>query len=159
MGIVKGKSIIESYKLLEQACADLRYEVEHQGGGSSIILLGATYKATDPNAIKTVKVDGVEVGYQIKHIKGAHFMRKVYVKIPGYKWSELKRHELDKIIGAVLDGTIEVQTGDLEIDLISPDCYLISQVFDVAFQIEKNPDLRSIAGGVNLDKDGKIVNS
>lgn len=158
MGIVKGKSIIESYKLLEQACADLRYKVEHQGGGSSIILLGATYKATDPNAIKTVKVDGVEVGYQIKHIKGAHFMRMVYVKIPGYKWSEIPRRDLDKIIGAVLGGCIQEQM-DVEIDLISPDTYLISQVFEVAFQYEKNPDLRSIAGGVNLDKDGKIVHS
>ena len=154
---VKGKSIIPSNKVLEAACADLRYEVEHQGSQSPIILLGATYKATDPNAIKTVKLDGVEVGYQVKHIKGAHFMRCIYVKIPGYKWSEIPKWDIDKIIGAVLDGAIEVQTGDVEIDLIAPDCYLISQVFEVAFQYEKNPDLRSIAGGVNLDGKGKII--
>lgn len=155
--LVKGKSIIQSSKALAAACIDLRHEVEHQGSQSPIILLGATYKATDPNAIKTVTVDGVRIGYRIRHLfKGFH-MREVFVKVKGYRVTELPDKDREAILGAVMDAFIQEQGETPEVEIVADDCLKYSQTFEVVYQYERNPDLRSIAGGLNLDKDGRIV--
>jgi hypothetical protein len=154
---IKGKSIIQSSKLLAAACVDLRHEVEHQGSRSPIILLGSTYKHIDPNAIKTVTVDGVKIGYRIRHLFKGYHMREVFVKVKGYKVTELPTKDREAILGAVMDAFIQEQGETPEVAVIADDCLKYSQTFDVVYQYERNPDLRSIAGGLNLDKDGKIV--
>ena len=103
-------------RLLE-ACEDLRYAVEHPGERSDIIMQQGLYKQLDPEAIMTVKVDGVEVGYTVKPSSALemspYFDRYCYFKVPGHRLSDLSKKELAAIKTALLEAFFEVQQGEI----------------------------------------------
>ena len=117
-GTVKGKFVIQSYKALEAACADLRYEVEHQGEGGAIILLGSTYRATDPNAIKTLTMDGIEVGYQLKATaRDSVFARIIFVRVKGHQWHEVPKKDSDRKAKAFFVPVVEIRENKYDLSI------------------------------------------
>jgi hypothetical protein len=139
-------------RLLE-ACEDLRYAVEHPNERSEIIEQQGIYRQKDPEAIMVVKVDGVEVGYEVKPSSALemspYFDRYVYVKVPGHRLRDLSKVEMSAIKTALLEAFFEVQQGRIQMEVIGWDAMLIRQRFMVAFPVERSPGLVSIAGGMN----------
>jgi len=145
------QQIIRPDKRLLEACEALRHCVEHPNERSDIILQQGIYKQKDPEAIMTVKVDGVEVGYTVKPCSvlemSPYFDRYVYFKVPGQKLSDLSKQELAAIKTAILEAFFEVQQGEIKVEVIGWDAMLLRQRFMVAFPVERSPGLVSIAGG------------
>ena len=139
-------------RLLE-ACIELRHVVEHPNERSEIIEQQGIYKHKDPEAILTVKVDGVVVGYKVKPSSALeinpYFDRYAFVKVPGYRLLDLPKSDLAAIKMAVLEAFFEPQQGEIKVEVIGWDAILIYQRFMVAFPVERNPGLVSIAGGFN----------
>ena len=166
MGSVRRKlkpnqKILKPDKRLLAACEALRYAVEHPNERSEIILQQEIYKQTDPEAIMTIKVDGVEVGYKVKKSSpfemSPYFDRYVYFRVVGHKLSDLGKEELSAIKTALLDGFFEVQQGSIKVEVIGWDAMLMRQRFMVAFAYEKNPNVISLVGGINVNKQGEII--
>ena len=137
-------------RLLE-ACEDLRYAVEHPGERSDIIMQQGLYKQLDPEAIMTVKVDGVEVGYTVKPSSALemspYFDRYVYFKVPGHQLKDLSKPELAAIKTALLEAFFEPQQGQVHVEVIGYDAMLLRQRFMVVFPVERNPNVVSLVGG------------
>jgi hypothetical protein len=145
--------IIRPDKRLFEACEQLRYVVEHPNERSEIIMEQGIYKHKDPEAIMRVTVDGVTVGYKVKASSpleiSPYFDRYVYFKVPGHRLSDLTKAELSAIKTALLEAFFEVQQGQVQVEVIGWDAMLLRQRFMVAFPVERNPGLVSIAGGFN----------
>jgi hypothetical protein len=138
-------------RLLE-ACEDLRRAVEHPNERSEIIMQQGIYKQKDPEAIMTVKVDGVEVGYKIKESSplemNPYFKRYVYVKVPGHRIGDLTKAEVRAIMTAIMETFFEPQQGPIEeIKGLSSDSLGWWQQFAVAFPVQRNPNVLSLVGG------------
>ena len=137
-------------RLLE-ACEDLRRTVEHPNERSEIIEQQGIYRQKDPEAIMTVKVDGVEVGYKVKPSSALemspYFDRYCYFKVPGHRLKDLTKPELKAVMTALLDTFFEPQQGQITNEIIAQDAMLLRQRFMVAFPVERSPGLVSIAGG------------
>jgi len=147
------QQILKPDKRLLEACEQLRYAVEHPNERSDVIMQQGIYRQKDPEAIMTVKVDGVEVGYKVKPSSdlemSPYFDRYVYFKVPGHRLSDLTKKELAAIKTALLEAFFEVQQGEIRVEVIGWDAMLFRQRFMVAFPVERSPGLRSIAGGFN----------
>jgi hypothetical protein len=156
----KLKEILTPDKRIYEACEALRQFVEHPNDRSDIILNQGIYRAKDPEAIQVVKVDGVEIGYKVKPCSlleiNPYFDRYVYYKVTGYRLTDLSHKEMDSIKTTIYDVFFEPQQGEIHIDVISYDAMLLWQRFAVVFLHNKNPNLQSISGGVNLGEGGLI---
>jgi hypothetical protein len=149
---IKGKEIIHSDKDLRKACEELRYYVEHPNESSEIMLNKGIYKLKDPEAIQTIKCDGVEIGYKVAPLSPlaiGTMVRKIFIKIPGYKIEEVPKKDRDAIMGAVFDAFIDEQQDVPEIKSTADDAMLITQTFMLVVLTERQPNLVSIAGGFN----------
>jgi len=138
-------------RLLE-ACETLRYAVEHPNERSEIIMNQGIYKQKDPEAIMTVKVDGVEVGYKVRESSplemNPYFKRYVYVKVPGHRIGDLTRVEVRAIMTAITEAFFGPQQGPIEeIKGLSSDSLGYWQRFMVAIPVERNPNVLSLVGG------------
>lgn len=154
MGSLKqNQQIMKPDGSILEACEDLRRAVEHPNERSDIIMQQGIYKQKDPEAIMTVKVDGVEVGYSVRQSSivemSPYFDRYVYFKVPDHKLSDLTKAELSAVKTALLEAFFEPQQGKIIVEVIGWDAMLLRQRFMVAFPIERNPGLVSIAGGMN----------
>lgn len=149
----RNQRIIRPDGRLFEACEQLRYAVEHPNERSEIIMQQGIYRQKDPEAIMTVQVDGVEVGYKVKPSSALelspYFDRYVYFKVPGFQLKDLTKQELAAIKMALLEAFFEVQQGQIQVEVIGWDAMLLRQRFQVAFPVERNPGLVSIAGGFN----------
>ncbi len=138
------QQILKPDKRLLEACEQLRYAVEHPNEGSDIILQQGVYKQKDPEAIMTVKVDGVEVGYKVKECSklemSPYFDRYAYIKVPGHKLTDLSKREMAQIKTAVLEAFFEVQQGEVHVEVIGWDAILLWQRFMVAFPVKVRDD-------------------
>jgi len=145
--------ILTPDKRLLEACEQLRHAVEHPNERSDVIMQQGIYKQKDPEAIMTVKVDGVEVGYKVKQSStlkmSPYFDRYCYFKVPGHRLSDLTKQELSAIKTALLEAFFEPQQGEIKVEVIGWDAMLLRQRFMVCFPVERSPGLRSIAGGFN----------
>ena len=145
--------ILTPDKRLLEACEDLRRTVEHPNERSEIIEQQGIYRQKDPEAIMTVKVDGVEVGYKVKPSSALemspYFDRYVFFKVPGHRLADLTRAEMSAIKMALLEAFFEPQQGEIQVEIIGWDAMLIRQRFMVCFPVERSPGLVSIAGGMN----------
>ncbi len=154
------KVIIPTDRKLREACISLRDRVEHPNEVGDILLQGGIYRQKDLEAILTIKVDGVEVGYKVKESSALEmnpfFDRYVYLKIPGYKLDELTNKQLASIKTALYDAFLEPQQSPIGLKIIGEDALLMTQRFQVAFLYEKNKGLVTLTGGVNL-KEGKVI--
>ena len=147
------QQILKPDKRLFEACEDLRFFVEHPNERSDVIMQQGIYKQKDPEAIMTVKVDGVEIGYKVKPSSALemspYFDRYCYFKVPGHRLSDLTKQELSAIKTALLEAFFEPQQGEIKVEVIGWDAMLLRQRFMVCFPVERSPGLRSIAGGFN----------
>jgi len=145
------QQIIRPDKRLLEACEALRYAIEHPNERSEIIMQQGIYKQKDPEAIMTVTVDGVVVGYKVKSSSPIelcpYFDRYVFFKVPGHKLSDLSKQELSAIKTAILDAFFEVQQGEIKTEVIGWDAMMLRQRFAVAFPVERSPNLVSLTGG------------
>jgi len=145
------QQILKPDKRLLEACEQLRHAVEHPNERSEIIMNQGIYKQKDPEAIMTVKVDGVEVGYKVKPSSdlemSPYFDRYVYFKVPGHKLSDLTKKELSAIKTALLEAFFEPQQGEIQVEVIGWDAMLFRQRFMVAFPVQRNPNVLSLVGG------------
>ena len=143
--------ILTPDKRLLEACEDLRRTVEHPNERSDIIMQQGLYKQLDPEAIMTVKVDGVEVGYKVKKSNALemspYFDRYVYMKVPGHRLKDLTKPELKAVMTALLDTFFEPQQGQILQEIIAQDAMLIRQRFMVCFPVERNLNIVSLVGG------------
>jgi len=143
--------ILKADRRLLEACESLRYVVEHPNERSEILLQQGIYKQKDPEAIMTVTVDGVVVGYKVKPSSALemnpYFDRYVYFKTPGNRLSDLTKAELSAIKTAILEAFFEIQQGEIKVEVIGFDAMLLWQRFMVAFPVERNPNVISLAGG------------
>ena len=156
MGHVKNlkpnQRILQPDKRLLEACAQLRHAVEHPNERSEIIMQQGIYKHKDPEAIMTVKVDGVEVGYKVKQSSALemspYFDRYVYFKVPGHRLSDLTKQELSAIKTALLEAFFEPQQGKIKVEVIGWDAMVLRQRVMVCFPVQKNPNVLSLVGGL-----------
>jgi hypothetical protein len=155
------RKLIPTDRNLMEKCVQLRHRVEHPNEVSDIILQNGVYRQKDPEAILTIRVDGVEVGYKVKECSklemNPYFDRYVYLKVLDYKLWELTNKQLASIKTALYNAFLEPQQGKIHVKIISDDAMVMVQRFQVAFWYQKSPDLVSIAGGVDTDADGKII--
>lgn len=147
------KMIIPTDRKMREACIQLRDRVEHPNAVSDILLQNGIYRQKDPEAILTIEVDGVVVGYKVKESSplemNPYFDRYVYLKIPGYRLAELTVKQLASIKTALYDAFLEPQQGPIGLKIIGEDAMLMVQRFQVAFLYQRNPNLVSIAGGID----------
>ena len=145
--------ILTPDKRLLEACEDLRRTVEHPNERSEIIEQQGIYRQKDPEAIMTVKVDGVEVGYKVKPSSALemspYFDRYCYFKVPGHRLTDLTKAEMSAIKTALLEAFFEVQQGRIQMEVIGWDAMLLRQRFMVVFPVERNPNVISLVGGFN----------
>jgi len=136
----KLKQIIKPDRRLFEACEALRYAVEHPNEDSDIIMQQGVYRQKDPEAIMTVKVDGVEVGYKVKPSSALemnpYFDRYAFFKVPGHRLSDLSDQEMASIKTALLEAFFEVQQGEINTEVIGWDAMLMWQRFQVAFPVK-----------------------
>lgn len=147
---------------LNQALEALREFVEHPNRRSDIIMQRGIYQHKDQTAIQTVAIDGVVFGYQVKENSplelNPYFDRYAYCKVAGHSLAELRASgEFKRFYTAMLDAFFEPQQGEIKFRQLSNDCFRLGQRFMVAFPVNTNPDLVSIAGGVDLDSKGRIL--
>ena len=136
----KLKQIIKPDRRLFEACEALRYAVEHPNEDSDIIMQQGVYRQKDPEAIMTVKVDGVEVGYKVKPSSALemnpYFDRYAFFKVPGHRLSDLSDQEMASIKTALLEAFFEVQQGEINTEVIGSDAMMMWQRFQVAFPVK-----------------------
>ncbi len=134
------KQILKPDRRLFEACEQLRYAVEHPNESSDIILQQGIYKQKDPEAIMTVKVDGVTVGYKVKPSSALelspYFDRYAFFKVEGHRLSDLTDAEMAAIKTALYEAFFEVQQGEIKEEVIGWDAMLIRQRFQVAFPVK-----------------------
>jgi hypothetical protein len=97
--------------------------------------------------IATSKVDGVEIGYRVMEFT-TFLKRQVFVKTPGYDIGEIGKDDKEKIMAAVFNVFLVPGANMPDINQIAPDCILLQQDVIPMIMVEKNPRLRSIAGGL-----------
>ena len=162
-GHVKGKEILHPDKRLLKACEALRHYVEHPNETSDILLQGGIYRQKDPEAIQVVRVDGVEVGYKVKPCSvlelDPYFDRYVYIKVPGYRLSDLTDMEMRAIHSAIMEAFLEPQQGQVKVRVLAEDAMLFAQRFMVVFPVARNPNLVSRIKGVDVGEGGIIIAS
>lgn len=134
------QQILRPDRRLFEACEALRYVVEHPNEESDIILQQGVYKQKDPEAVMTVKVDGVVIGYKVKPCSALemnpYFDRYAYLKVPGFRLTDLAKKEMSAIKTAMLEAFFEVQQGKIHIEVIGYDAILMWQRFMVAFPVK-----------------------
>jgi len=113
---------------------------------SGLALRGSVYKAPDRKEVYTVKVDGVEFGYRLEDHQ-IYMRRVVYMKVPGYRISDISEDERARIMTALFNVFFLPGGKVPESRQIAPDCLLFVHDFVPDILVEKKPGLVSIAGG------------
>lgn len=155
------KKVLRHERKLKERLEALRYAVEHPNQESDIVTRGGVYRQKDPTEVITIKCDGVEVGYQVKPCSileiNPYFDRYVYLRVPGYKITDLKDEEIIRIKGAIYETFFNDYQSPIHLRVVPPDCLILCQRFEVAYLREKNKNLVSLIGGVNLDGKGGVI--
>jgi hypothetical protein len=155
------KMVLPQDRKIKEACVALRHRVEHPNEVSDILLQNGIYRQKDPEAILTIRVDGVEIGYKVKPcsplLVNQYFDRWVYLKIPNYRLYDLTNKQLASIKTAIYDAFFEPQMGKIHVKIIGEDAMVMIQRFMVAFWAPKNPGIVKTLTGVDVKPDGVIV--
>jgi hypothetical protein len=131
------KEVIKLDKRLLEACNDLRQQVENPTNDSEIIMEQGIYKRRNPEAIMTIRVDGVVVGYKVKESSklemNPYYDRYCYIRTPDHRLSDLTAKEMAVIKYTVLEAFFEPQQGNIHTEVIGDGAILMTQRFMVAF--------------------------
>ena len=132
MGGVDNSDILKGDTKIQEACESIR---EHGDN-------------TPDKRVWTVKADGVEIGYR-RQVFMTYINRQVFIKVPGYKISDISKDQRARIMSAVFNVFLQPGSNIPSIDQIAPDCLLLQQQSIPMIAVERSPRLRSIAGGFN----------
>lgn len=134
----KLKEVIKPDKRLLEACEELRYVVEHPNENSEILMANGLYRKKDEEAIQTIKVDGVVVGYKVKPSSilemNPYYDRYCYIRTPEHRLRDLSDKQLAVIKHTVLEAFFEPQQGEIHTEVIGEGAILLKQRFMVVFQ-------------------------
>ena len=130
-------------KDLAEGLKALRHEVENQGKGQRIVLVGQTYKTPLLNEVKILNYPPWEIGYKVEpiDIHQGMFKRTIYLKIKGEDILEIPEEEREPLMGAIFQELIDIGNEMPDIDCIATDCIRLQQSFFVMFWHEGNPNL------------------
>jgi|GEM_PF-2631309 hypothetical protein len=131
---------------LQSACEDLKDHGDNVGRLPDLALRGGTFTEADRKRIWTVKVDGIEIGYRLQAFR-TYLNRQVFIKTPGQQIGEISNEERQRIMSAVFNVFVIQGAAVPTIDSVAPDCILLQQQIIPMVQVERQPRLRSIAGG------------
>jgi hypothetical protein len=152
------RKVLPTDKELCEACVQLRHRVEHPNEVSDIQLQNGVYRQKDPEAILTIRVNGVEVGYRVKPCSALevnqYFDRWVYLRIPGYRLYDLTNKQLASIKTALYGAFFEPQMSKIHVQILTSESMVMVQRFMVAYWAPKNPGIVKTLTGVDV-KDGK----
>ena len=142
--------ILKGDTKLQDACEALRDHGDNVGRMPAVALRGVTFTEADKKRIWTVKVDGVEIGYRMQ-VFNTYLNRQVFIKVPGYKISDISKEQRERIMAAVFNVFVLPGSNIPTIDAIGKDgdCILMQQQSIPMVLVERQPGLRSIAGGFN----------
>ncbi|HSW65046.1 MAG TPA: hypothetical protein VLH56_17305 [Dissulfurispiraceae bacterium] len=130
MGSVEENDILKGDTKIQEACESIR---EHGDN-------------TPDKRVWILKADGVEVGYRRQMFR-TYINRQVFIKVPGYKISDISASQRERIMSAVFNVFLQPGSNLPTIDQIAPDCLLMQQQSVPMIAVERSPRLRSIAGG------------
>lgn len=120
--------ILKKDSRIKDALVDLRDFVENLNKAPKLAYRNGIYRGIGNEDIQTVKVDGVEVGYQLQD-KGAYVRRRIFIKILGYDIGEIPQDQIDPICAAVMDALLDHGQSMPKIARIARDCLYIEQDF------------------------------
>ncbi len=132
---------------LQEACESLRDYVDNINKSPLIVAGIGGVHARNAQDIKTVHVDGVEIGYRILEFT-TFIRREIFIKVPNYHINDLSKQDREKIMAAVFNVFLVPGADKPEIKQIAPDCMRLRQNIIPMVLVERNPRLRSIAGGI-----------
>ena len=151
---IKRRSRFDNTKVLKfshkaaQELAEMRQDAENIGQGKLTNIAKIL-----PGDVLYTKIDGVEYGYKVEdYTYGGlamepFYLRKIFVKFPGYKLVEIPEPELRAFVVAVLETCVDKGNDRPEIEKISDDAIVITQRFMPSLLTNTQPWLVSIAGG------------
>ena len=99
---------------------------------------GDTFKQLSEAEVFTTKLDGWEFGYKLEEYP-TFFKRKVYIKCLEGRIGDVPELERKAVVTSVFEACIDIGQGLVEVDLIAPDCLLVTQEFSPIFLKEKSP--------------------
>jgi hypothetical protein len=140
--------ILKGDTQLQEACEALREYGDNVNHGR-IVLKGETYSPKDKDKVWHVNVDGVEIGYRLQ-VFNTYLNRQVFIKVPGYKIEDISKEQRERIMSAVFNVFVIQGAAIPSIDFIAPDCMLVQQQIIPMVPVERQPGLRSIAGGFDV---------
>lgn len=134
------KEIIKPDARLLEACNELRYTVEHPNEDSEILMAQGLYRKKDPEAVMTVRVDGVVIGYKVKPCSilegNPYFDRYCFIRVPDHRLTDLSDKQLAAIKFAVLEAFFEPQQGEVHAEVIGNGALMLWQRFMVVFPVK-----------------------
>lgn len=100
------------------------------------------------DSICTVDVNGIRYGYKLTDL-GTTMKRTILMKPINNRFEEFSDEDRRKAVIPVFEVFLKEGYTDIEIEA-KGGCLEISQEFAIGFLIERNPGLRSIAGGFDV---------
>lgn len=143
----------DMYQDTIEALTTLRNDVDNLNGMFRNVFFKDRILAGDD--IMTVDVNGIRYGYKLIDL-GFTMKREIKMKPINARFDEFNEDDRRRAIIPVFDVFLSEGYSDIGIEVING-CIKITQEFTTAFLVNRNPDLVSIAGGVNLDGKGRVI--
>lgn len=115
----------------------LRMFVENINRTPALALRNGIYQGLDKTKAFTRSIDGFEYGYKLED-RGVIMRRKVFIKTPGYKLSEIPEKEKNLYVTAALIAFMDQGASPPAISIIAQDCLMIEQDFSPMFLTRVN---------------------
>ncbi len=123
------KKIFRIDDRLKEALLDLKEMTENVADNPDIALRGGIYKEMASADMFSVTSNNLEVGYKIIRTSEEIFteVRKVFVRLHGFKFDELTDEEKDPIMGAIFDTFLSKQANLPDVEAPNASTVIFSQ--------------------------------
>ena len=125
----------------------LKGDRDYEGLCEGLLDRGTHIKPGEEATIWTDRHNGVEIGFRMQ-VFNTYVNRQVFIKTPGHKIGEMSDEERQRIMASVFNVFVLKGSNIPSIDQIAPDCIVLQQQSIPMILTERNPRLRSIAGGL-----------
>ena len=125
----------------------LKGDADFQGLCEGLLDRGTHVSPGEEETIWTDRNNGVEIGFRMQ-IFHTYVNRQVFIKTPGHKIDEMSDEERERVMSAVFNVFVLRGSNIPSITQIAPDCLVLQQQSIPMILTERNPRLRSIAGGI-----------
>ena len=125
----KRKKIFRIDERLKEALLDLKETTEGMADNPDIALRGGIFKEAAEAEMFSVTLNNLEVGYKIIRTSEEILteVRKVFVKLHGFKFDELTDEEKDPIMGAVFETFLSKQANLPDVEAPNASTVIFSQ--------------------------------